>query len=31
MVAIYTGAGSADYGGKERRLWIVVPAERLHG
>jgi hypothetical protein len=31
MVAIYSGAGSADYGGKERRLWIVVPAERLKG
>jgi len=31
MVAIYSGAGSADYGGKERRLWIVVPAERLQG
>jgi len=31
MVAIYTGAGSAETGGKERRLWIVVPAERLQG
>jgi len=31
MVAIYTGAGAAESGGKERRLWIVVPAGRLLG
>ena len=29
MVAIYTGPGAAEGGGKERRLWIVVPQERL--
>jgi hypothetical protein len=29
MVAIYTGPGASESGGKERRLWIVVPAERL--
>ena len=29
LVAIYTGLGPAQGGGKERRLWIVVPAERL--
>jgi len=31
MVAIYTGAGAAESGGKERRLWIVVSAGRLLG
>jgi hypothetical protein len=31
QVAIYTGQGTADKGGKERRLWIVVPAQRLEG
>jgi hypothetical protein len=31
MVAIYTGAGAAESGGKERRLWIVVSAGRLQG
>jgi hypothetical protein len=29
LVAVYTGLGPAQGGGKERRLWIVVPAERL--
>lgn len=29
LVAVYTGMGSAPGGGKPRRLWIVVPAERL--
>lgn len=29
LVAIYTGTGPAPGGGKQRRLWIVVPAERL--
>ncbi len=29
LVAIYTGTGSAPGGGQQRRLWIVVPAERL--
>lgn len=29
LVAIYTGSGTAEKGGNERRLWIVVPAERL--
>jgi len=31
LVAIYTGSGTADKGGNERRLWIVVPAKRLEG
>jgi len=31
LVAIYTGAGIAEKGGNERRLWIVVPAQRLEG
>jgi len=31
LVAIYTGSASGGKGGKERRLWIVVPAERLEG
>lgn len=31
QVAIYTGPGTAEKGGKERRLWIVVPAKRLEG
>jgi hypothetical protein len=31
MVAIYTGPGAAETGGKERRLWIVVRPERLGG
>ena len=31
LVAIYTGAGVAEKGGNERRLWIVVPAQRLEG
>lgn len=31
MVAIYTGPGVAETGGKERRLWIVVAADRLAG
>lgn len=31
QVAIYTGPGTAEKGGKERRLWIVVSAERLEG
>jgi len=25
------GSGASDHGGKARRLWIVVPAERLQG
>lgn len=29
LVAIYTGLGPAQGGGKERRLWIVVSAQRL--
>jgi hypothetical protein len=29
LVAIYTGSGTAEKGGQERRLWIVVPAQRL--
>jgi hypothetical protein len=29
LVAIYTGSGTAEKGGNERRLWIVVPAQRL--
>lgn len=29
MVAIYTGPGASESGGKDRRLWIVVPPERL--
>jgi len=31
LVAIYTGSGTAEKGGNERRLWIVVPAQRLEG
>ena len=31
LVAIYTGSGAAEKGGNERRLWIVVPAQRLEG
>ena len=31
LVAIYTGPGIAEKGGKERRLWIVVPPQRLEG
>ena len=31
LVAIYTGPGSPQHGGKERRLWIVVPLDRLVG
>ena len=31
LVAIYTGPGTAEKGGKERRLWIVVPPQRLEG
>jgi len=31
LVAIYTGSGTAEKGGNERRLWIVVPAKRLEG
>lgn len=31
LVAIYTGSGTAEKGGNERRLWIVVPAQRLKG
>ena len=31
LVAIYTGSGTAEKGGQERRLWIVVPAQRLEG
>jgi hypothetical protein len=29
LVAIYIGTAPAESGGKDRRLWIVVPAERL--
>ena len=29
LVAIYTGPGTAEKGGKERRLWIVVPPQHL--
>lgn len=29
LVAIYIGLGPAQGGGKERRLWVVVPAQRL--
>jgi hypothetical protein len=31
LVAIYTGSGAAEKGGNERRLWIVVPAQRMEG
>jgi len=31
LVAIYTGPGSPQHGGRERRLWIVVPLDRLVG
>ena len=31
LVAIYTGSGTTEKGGQERRLWIVVPAQRLQG
>ena len=31
LVAIYTGSGTAEKGGQVRRLWIVVPAQRLEG
>lgn len=31
QVAVYVGSGASDHGGKARRLWIVVPAERLQG
>ena len=31
QVAVYVGPGSSDHGGKPRRLWIVVPADRLQG
>jgi hypothetical protein len=31
LVAIYTGSGTAEKGGQERRLWIVVPSQRLEG
>jgi len=31
LVAIYTGSGTAEKGGQVRRLWIVVPAQRLKG
>ncbi|MCX5956206.1 MAG: hypothetical protein NTW51_07290 [Cyanobacteria bacterium] len=31
LVAIYTGPGTAEKGGKERRLWIVVPPQHLEG
>jgi hypothetical protein len=31
LVAIYTGSGTAEKGGNERRLWIVVPAQSLEG
>jgi len=29
LVAVYTGTAAAQSGGKDRRLWIVVSAERL--
>jgi hypothetical protein len=29
LVAIYSGPGSPQRGGRERRLWIVVPLDRL--
>lgn len=29
LVAVYIGTAPAESGGKDRRLWIVVPAERL--